>query len=682
MRDGVPLAGDDVTEGSGGKPLVEADVREGDVLFRPSEERVRKSRIRGYMDWLRDEAGLTFTSYDELWQWSVTEVGDFWRSIGDYFEITARGAPASALTKRGMPGAAWFEGAELSYAEHALRFRGPAPAVVALTEDGARVEVSRDELRARVARVRAGLSRLGVGRGDRVAAFMPNVLEALVAFLATASLGAIWSSASPEFGVASVLDRFRQIEPKVLLGVDGYRYGGKAFDRTEAIERIAAGLPSLEKTIVLSVLGEREVALPGVLSFDELASGSEGADDLGFEAVPFDHPLWVLYSSGTTGLPKAIVQGHGGIVLEHLKAVGLHYDLGPGDRFFWYSTTGWMMWNFLLGGLLVGATIVLYDGSPAHPDLDCLWAMAEREKLTCFGTSAPYLLACQKAGVEPSRHGLDALVTLGSTGAPLPVSGFAWVYGHVKRDLLLSSMSGGTDVCTAFALSCPLLPVRAGALSCRGLGCKLLAFDDAGRPLTGEVGELVLTEPLPSMPLYFWGDADGSRYHQSYFDVYPGVWRHGDWVKIERDGSLVISGRSDSTLNRGGVRMGTSEFYSVVERTPGIKDSLVVDTATPEDPSGKLWLFVVPEPGRALDAELRRSLGTALRRELSPRHVPDEIVSVRAIPRTISNKKCEIPVKRILSGVAPEKAVSRDTLADPGALDDFVALAASLARQL
>ncbi len=659
-------------------PLVESEVREGTVLWEPSEERARNSHLADYMDWLCEEGGLAFETYEELWDWSVTEVSDFWCSLWDYFEIIAHDKPRGGLAERTMPGAVWFTGATLNYAEHALRFAGPEEAVIALTESGGRVSVSRDELRERVARVRAGLVRLGVGRGDRVAAFLPNVLEALVAFLATSSLGAIWSSAAPEFGVPSVLDRFRQIEPKVLLAVDGYRYGGKSFDRVDAVEQIARALPTLEATVMLSTLGVRRPSLENVISFDELAQPTH--EPLAFEPVPFDHPLWVLYSSGTTGLPKAIVQGHGGILLEHLKSVGLHYDLGPGDRFFWYSTTGWMMWNVLVSGLLVGSTVVLYDGSPAYPDLDALWAMAERERLTYFGTSAPFLLACQKANVEPARYGLSALRSLGSTAAPLPVSGFAWVYAHVKRDLLLGSTSGGTDVCTSFALSCPLLPVRAGALQCRALGCKLEAFDDEGHSLVGQVGELVLTEPLPSMPLFFWGDADGSRYRQSYFDTFPGVWRHGDWVKIDEDGSLVISGRSDSTLNRGGVRMGTSELYAVVERTPGVKDSLVVDTSSLEDQSGKLWLFIVLEPGRSLDAALRRALTDALRRELSPRHVPDEFVPVRAIPRTLSGKKCEIPVKRILAGVDPQKAASRDTLTDPSALDEFVALAATLKK--
>lgn len=645
------------------------------VLWTPDAARRQSSQLSAYMAWLTDEAGLAFGSYQELWRWSVTELEEFWRSIWDYFEIRAHAPPTEVLAERRMPGARWFPGATLNYAEHALARRGPEPALVAVNEAGGRVVLSRDELAAQVARARAGLRRLGVGRGDRVVAFLPNVAEAVVAFLATASLGAIWSSCSPEFGVSSVLDRFRQIEPKVLLGVDGYAYGGKTFDRGAELEAIAKGLPTLEATVLSTQLGTRKLELGRSLSFDELLSESA---PLTFEAVPFDHPLWVLYSSGTTGLPKAIVQGHGGILLEHFKALALHCDLGPEDRFFWFSTTGWMMWNFLVSGLLVGSTIVLYDGSPASPDLGVLWRMAERERLTYFGTSAPYLMACRKAGIEPQRHDLTALRSVGSTGAPLPPEGFEWVYEHVKSDLLLGSVSGGTDVCTAFALSCPLLPVRAGSLQCAGLGCKVEAFDPEGRPLVGEVGELVLTEPLPSMPLYFWGDEDGARYHESYFDTFEGVWRHGDWVEIASDGSLVISGRSDSTLNRGGVRMGTSEFYAVVEGIEGVADSLVVDTSSPREPEGKLWLFVVPAVGGTLDDELRRALVDAIRSRISPRHVPDEIRAVRAVPRTLSGKKCEVPVKRILGGVAPELAVSRDTLADPAAIDEYVALAREL----
>jgi acetoacetyl-CoA synthetase len=646
-------------------------VREGELLWQPDPERVRKSRLTAFARWLGQEHGRSFKNYDELWRFSVTELDVFWRALAQYFRVEFH-APPSAVTSGKMPDARWFPGATLNYAEHALRAPDDAPAVVFRSEGGARASLSYGELRAEVGAVRAGLVKLGVGPGDRVAALLPNRPETLVLFLASASLGAIFSSCSPEFGVASILDRFRQIEPKVFVTVDGYRYGGKTFDRVTDVRAIAAALPGAA-VVVLAEVGA-ELGIPGARSFAELAATP---GPLRFEPVAFEHPLWILYSSGTTGLPKPIVQGHGGILLEHLKALGLHGDLGPGDRFFWFSTTGWMMWNYLVSGLCLGATVVLYDGSPAFPGLDALWKLVEEERVTYFGASAPYLIACKKANLKPGeRHELGHLRALGTTGAPLPADGFGWVYAAVKRDLLLASVSGGTDVCTAFVLSCPWLPVHAGEIQCRGLGAKVEAFDEAGRPVTGEVGELVLTEPLPSMPVGFWGDSDGSRFRESYFSTFPGVWRHGDWIKLTERGSAVISGRSDSTLNRGGVRMGTSEFYRVVEALPEIADSLVVDTGSLEkDAIGKLWLFVVLAPGVELTPELERRLKDAVRRDLSPRHVPDTIRAVRAIPRTLNGKKLEVPVKRILLGTDPEKAASRDTLADPSALDAFVALA-------
>jgi len=645
---------------------------EGTLLWEPSEERKRGSRIAQYMRWLSEKKGKTFEDYRALWQWSVDDLEGFWASIWEYFEVRSQRPYDRVLAQRAMPGARWFPGAELNYAEHALRDRSDRTAVIFRAEDGTKSELSCRELAERVGRAAAGLRRLGIGRGDRVAAFMPNAPETLIAFLATASLGAIWSSCSPEFGVGSVLDRFRQIEPKVLLCVDGYRYGGKLFDRTDAVVAVRQGLASLEHCVVLSQLG-RSSAGAGAISFDELLSEPR---ELEFAPVPFDHPLWVLYSSGTTGLPKPIVQGHGGILLEHYKALGLHCDLGEGDRFFWFTTTGWMMWNFLISGLLVGSTVVLYDGSPGFPDLYALFRVAEAEKISYFGTSAPFLIACKKAEIDPSAQcDLSSLESLGTTGAPLPADGFGWVYSRVRRDLLLGSVSGGTDVCTAFVLSCPLLPVHAGELQCPGLGAKVEAFDAAGRSVIGEVGELVITEPLPSMPVGFWNDPGGARYRESYFSEFPGIWRHGDWIKITTRQTSVISGRSDSTLNRGGVRMGTSEFYRVVDNLPEIADSLVVDTGALDETEGKLWLFVVPRSGHALDQELVKKLRDVLRRELSPRHVPDEIREIAEVPRTMNGKKLEVPIKRILLGTAPEKAVNPDTLANPRSLDPFLDLA-------
>ncbi|HEV8244939.1 MAG TPA: acetoacetate--CoA ligase [Polyangiaceae bacterium] len=649
-------------------------IKEGELLFEPSLERVKGSNLYAYLDWLRRQRGLDLSSYDELWAWSVRDVGAFWQSIVDYFGLSLRGSDVQPLRGK-MPDAHWFEGSELNYAEHALRRHDQHLAVIFRSESGERQELSYAELYELVGRVRAGLVRLGVGRGDRVAALLPNRPETLATFLAVASLGAIWSSCSPEFGTASVLDRFRQIEPKVLFAVAGYDYGGRHFDRSRELSEVAAALSTLERVVLLGSAGA--VTPPGaVLSFQELTAESA---ELAFEPVPFEHPLWVLYSSGTTGLPKPIVQGHGGILLEHVKALALHCDLKQDDRFFWFSTTGWMMWNFLISGLLLGTTIVLYDGSPAYPGLSALWKLAEQEGITYFGTSAPYLLACQKAGVQPSRgHDLSCIRSIGTTGAPLPADGFGWVYEHVHRDLLLASCSGGTDVCTAFVLGCPLLPVHAGELQCRGLGAKVEAFDEAGQSLIDEVGELVLTEPLPSMPIFFWGDLDGSRLRQSYYATYEGVWRHGDWIKITARGSCVIYGRSDSTLNRGGVRMGTSEFYRVVEELDEVADSLVVDTASLERADDRLWLFVVLSPGLALDDTLRRKIKERIRRELSPRHVPDEMRAVAEIPRTLNGKKLEVPIKKLLQGTPLEKAASRDTLANPASLDAFVALASEL----
>jgi acetoacetyl-CoA synthetase len=647
---------------------------EGTVLWTPTPEQRARANITRYMSWLRETRGLAFESYEALWRWSVTDLEAFWASIWEFCGVRAHRPYERVLEDRRVFAARWFPGAALNYAEHALSRRDAHPALVFAAEGRAPATVTYAELAAKVAAVAAGLRRLGVRRGDRVVAYLPNIPETVIAFLATASLGAIWSSCSPEFGIRSVVDRFRQIEPRVLFAADGYRYGGRGFDRREAVGEIRRQLPTLEATVLVPRLGDVGPA-PDATPWSELADGAP-APELTFEAVPFDHPLWVLYSSGTTGLPKAIVHGHGGVLLEMLKALTLHLDLRPDDRFFWFTTTGWMMWNFLVSGLLVGTTLVLYDGSPAYPDMTALWRLAEQTGMTYFGTSAPYVLACQKAGVEPAREArLDRLRAIGSTGAPLPPEGFVWVYEHVKRDLLLGSVSGGTDASTAFILSCPLLPVKAGEIQCRGLGAKVEAFDPDGRTIVGEVGELVITEPLPSMPVGFWNDPDNRRYRASYFETYPGVWRHGDWVKITPDGGCVVYGRSDSTLNRAGVRMGTSEFYRVVDEIPEVLDSLVVDTGD-LGREGQLLLFVVLRPGVALDAALRDRIVGKIRQELSPRHVPNRIYAIAEVPRTLSGKKLEVPVKRILTGTPPERAASPDSMSNPGSLQVFVDLAA------
>jgi acetoacetyl-CoA synthetase len=588
-----------------------------------------------------------------------------------------------------MPGARWFPGATLNHAELSLRRRDDHPALLYGNETGELGTISYAELGRRVAAAAAGLRRLGVAKGDRVVAYLPNVPETVIALLAAASIGAVWSSCAPEFGVSSVVDRFAQIEPKVLVAVDGYRYNGRWHDRRDALEEIRRRLPTLEATVLVTGPGREDDGAPGdrpgsdpadpgsggrTLTWKRLLENGAGAD-LTFEPVAFDHPLWVLYSSGTTGLPKAIVQGHGGIALELLKSISLQLDLGPDDRFFWFTTTGWMMWNFLVGGLLGGTTVVLYDGSPGHPDMGALWRFAERSRMTYFGTSAAFVLASMKAGVEPAGQvDLSALHSIGSTGSPLPPEGFAWLYEHVAPDVLVGSTSGGTDVCTSFVTSCPLLPVYPGEIQCRALGAKVESFDEHGGSVVGQVGELVVTEPLPSMPLYFWNDPDGERYRDSYFSTWPGVWRHGDWIEITERGTCIISGRSDSTLNRGGVRMGTAEFYRVVEGLDEVTDSLVVDASDPGG-EGRLLLFVVLRSGSALDDDLRGRIRSAVRAELSPRHVPDRIEAIAEVPRTLSGKKLEVPVKRVLSGVPLEKAVSEGALANPDAIHQVVALA-------
>jgi acetoacetyl-CoA synthetase len=664
-------------------------------MWRPSPERVERANLTRYRRWLEERRGLRFGSYDELWRWSVDDLDGFWRSVWEFFEVGGP-APGPALAERRMPGARWFPGATLNHAELSLRRHDDHPALLFGDEAGELGTIGYAELGRRVAAAAAGLRRLGVARGDRVVAYLPNVPETVIALLAVASIGAVWSSCAPEFGVSSVVDRFAQIEPKVLVAVDGYRYNGRWHDRRDALAEIRRRLPTLEATVLVTGPG-REGGSPagdpgeggrgaqgaeggsppvdrGTLAWERLLEDGAGAE-LAFEPVPFDHPLWVLYSSGTTGLPKAIVHGHGGIALELLKSVSLHLDLGPSDRFFWFTTTGWMMWNFVVGGLLVGATVVLYDGSPGHPDMGALWRFAERSRMTYFGTSAAFVLASMKAGVEPAREvDLSALHSIGSTGSPLPPEGFAWLYEHVAPDVLVGSTSGGTDVCTSFVTSCPLLPVYPGEIQCRSLGAKVESFDEQGRRVVGQVGELVVTEPLPSMPLFLWNDPDGERYRDSYFSTWPGVWRHGDWIEITERGSCIISGRSDSTLNRGGVRMGTAEFYRVVEGLDEVVDSLVVDASDPGG-EGRLLLFVVLRPGTGLDDELRRRIRDAVRAELSPRHVPDQIAAIAEVPRTLSGKKLEVPVKRVLAGVPLERAVSEGALANPDAIHQVVALA-------
>ncbi|HEU5150882.1 MAG TPA: acetoacetate--CoA ligase [Iamia sp.] len=639
------------------------DDHRGEVLWEPAADA-----------WTTTAAGRFATAhghrtYADLHAWSVADLDGFWTAVAGDLGVRWHDRPTAALADATMPGARWFPGGTLSYAEHALAAAAERPddvAVVARSQTRGPVELTWGALAGQVARCAAGLRRLGVGRGDRVVAYAPNIPETLVAFLATASLGAVWSSCAPEFGTRSVIDRFGQVEPTVLFAVDGYRYGAKAIDRGAEVATIEAALPTLRHTVRVPYLDPA--------SEDGWAALLDGPDPgpPTFLPVPFDHPLYVLFSSGTTGLPKAIVHGHGGITVEHLKTLALHQDLTAADRFCWFMTTGWMMWNYLVSGLLVGATIVLFDGDPASPSLTTLWDLAAETGTTVLGASAPFLMACRKDDVRPER---GALRWVGSTGAPLPPEGFRWV--HEAVGVPVSSISGGTDVCTAFLGTSPLVPVRAGEISCRLLGCAVEAYRPDGTACApGELGELVITAPMPSMPVGFWGDDDGSRYRAAYFEDYPGVWRHGDWVTFTEDGSATITGRSDATLNRGGVRLGTSDFYTVVEGLPEVADSLVVHLEDDTGGAGELILFVALAPGVEVDhGELGRRIAAALRSELSPRHVPDRLEVVPAVPRTLSGKKCEVPIKRILTGTPVDTAVARGSLADPSSLDAFVALA-------
>jgi acetoacetyl-CoA synthetase len=638
---------------------------EGTLLWEPPAELRERATMTRYMRWLEAERGLAFEDYGALWRWSTHELDAFWGSIWDFFGVEGR--HDRVLADASMPGAVWFPGVEVNYAEHALRDK-PADRTAILHASELRElgEWTWGELGEQVQRIAAGLRERGVQPGDRVVAYMPNMPETVAAFLAVASLGAVWSSCSPDFGVRSVVDRFAQVEPKVLLAVDGYRYNGRDFDRADVIARLQEEMPSLEHTVVLPYLGSEG-------DWEEAFGPTD--EPLAFERVPFDHPLWILYSSGTTGLPKAIVQAQGGILLEHLKMLNLHIDAHEGDRVFWFTTTGWMMWNFLVSGLLTEAAIVLYDGSPGHPDMGVLWDLAERTQITCFGTSASYIASCMKAEVEPAAgRELGDLRSVGSTGSPLAPEGFDWIYEHLGEDTWLFSTSGGTDLCTAFVGGVPLLPVHRGELQAPALGARVEAYDEEGHPVVDEVGELVITAPMPSMPIYFWNDPDGTRYRESYFDMFPGVWRHGDWIRITPRGTAVISGRSDSTINRGGIRMGTAEIYRAVLALDQVVDALVVDVRR----DGEDWmpLFVVLRDGVELDDDLVSAIRTRIRQDCSPRHVPNEVFAIEEVPRTLSGKVLEVPVKKILAGTPPEQAAARDSLANPEALDYFVELAA------
>lgn len=650
---------------------MDQSVKEGELLWKPSDDLQKQSNMADYMKWLQTNKNLHFKNYEDMWKWSVTEIESFWESLWEYFLIKSTTGYLQVLSERKMPGAKWFTGAKVNYAEHIFRnYHENDIAILAKSELRPLEEMNWATMKKNVASFAAGLKKNGIKKGDCVAAYLPNIPEAIIAFLACASIGAVWSSASPDFGGPAVIERFKQIEPKLLIAVDGYRYGGNDFNRMKTVRDIKKSIPTIEMTVLLPYLNEKLTCdeCKGIMLWEQFIT-EVNDEALQFLPLAFDHPLWILFSSGTTGTPKAIVQGHGGILLEHLKQCVLHMDLKRKERFFWFTTTGWMMWNVVVSGLLAGAAIVLYDGSPGFPTLDNLWQLAAETKITLFGTSASFLLSCMNKQIEPSKFNLSHLKTIASTGSPLPVEGFSWVYSCVKQDLWLASVSGGTDICSAFVGGSPLLPVHAGEIQCRELGAKVEAFNDDGESVLNEVGELVLTEPMPSMPLYFWNDQNGERYYDSYFAFYSGVWRHGDWIKIFSKGSCQIYGRSDSTINRGGIRIGTSEIYRAVEGMEEIADSLAIDV------SNNILLFVVLEKGNLFTEAFVTRVRKQIRQVCSPRHIPDQIYEITSVPRTLNGKKLEVPIKRILTGTPVSKAVNTGSLSNPHSLDFFIKLA-------
>ena len=640
-----------------------------EVLWRPDSNRVTNSKLMHYMTWLKSKKNLDFEGYQDLWQWSVDKHEEFWKSVWEYFNVGKTNGYANVLNGSSIYESKWFDGTKVNYTERVFSKRDNDTAIIAINEEYQKKTFSYEELYFQVANLASYMKSIGLVKGDRVCAYIPNSLESVVAFLATASIGAIWSSCSPEFGVNSVVQRFGQIEPKILIASDGYRYAGKNNDRTKEVNQLIEKIPSIKHTILVENIGCYKGGFSdNRILWDEIVMNEP---ILEFEQVEFDHPLWILYSSGTTGRPKPIVHGHGGILLEHYKTLSFHLDIQDSDRFFWFTTVGWMMWNVVVSGLLVKATIVLYDGSPTYPSTDKIWEISELTGATYVGLSAPYINACMKNKIVPKdKYKLVGLKGIGSTGAPLSDDGFKWVYSHVKPDIHLGSYSGGTDLCTGFVGPVPILPVRIGEIQARTLGAQIEAYNESGKPIVDSVGELVITKPMPSMPVFFWGD-DGSIYKNSYFEVFDNVWRHGDWIQINSNGGCKIYGRSDSTLNRSGIRMGTSEFYEVLDAIPEISDSIVIDTGF-QLKDGKILLFVQLQNGLAINPSMKLAIISKIKSDLSSRYIPNSIFQVSEIPTTLNGKKLEIPIKKILNGTDVEKAVNLGTVKNPESLNEFI----------
>ena len=649
-------------------------------LWTPSNSFIKNSHLNHYKNWLKTNYNLEFESYQDLWSWSVIEIETFWESIWKYFNIISYKPYTNVLSRPIMPNCKWFEGSKINYSEHLFRHSNDNETAIVFGNESHEIkEISWLELKTKVASLATYFKSIGVTKGDRVVAFIPNIPEATIAFLAVNSIGAIWSSTSPDFGAESVVDRFAQIKPKVLIAVDGYQYNGKPYDKSNVVNTIVKALPTLEKVLILPYLNKNALQdFPkNYIDIESIFNIYKGA--LTFEPVDFNHPIWVLYSSGTTGLPKAIVHSHGGILLEHLKYMAFHNDVHEGERFFWFSTTGWMMWNFVQAAFLMGASIVLYDGSPTQPSFNKLWEFTDQVGIHHFGTSAPYLVACMKKGLNPkSEFDLSTLKSISSTGAPLPPEAFDYVYSNIKDDVWLCSMAGGTDVCTAFVGGLPEYAVHSGEIQCRALGVSLFAYDDNGNPVENELGEMVIDKPMPSMPISFWNDKGNKRYKASYFEHYPGKWRHGDFIQINsKTNGLVIYGRSDATLNRHGIRIGTAEIYRAVNKIEAVEDSLIVNL---EQEEGKHYmpLFVMMKNNMELTEAIKTKINQQLKTEYTPRHVPDEIIQVNDIPYTISGKKMEAPIKKILLGMSIEKSINFDSMRNPESVEFFIEFSKTL----